>query len=193
MFQTITLTAGQRLEFHERGDFVRLMSATAPVTIDFYRAGAEIAEATSVGAGYAERFLGGEFDRLMVTSATAQTIQLVTRLGNEVLYDTPPVGNVQVTNAPSVSGAFTQEFRAVAPIAVGVSITMTLANANRRALHIQNISTVDIFLTFDGSTATTNGFKLKPDQIIQFHGYAPTGQINMLSSVAGNVLTFAQG
>ncbi len=64
MSRQITLIAGQPQEFYEVGDFVRILAATDPLTIEFYSAGREIAEAVNVSKGYAEKFDLGTFDRV---------------------------------------------------------------------------------------------------------------------------------
>lgn len=181
MFQTITMTAGQRLEFFERGDFFRLMAATAPLNVEYYRNGAEVAEAVSVGVGYAEQFVNGEFDRIAVTSATAQTIQIVTRLGNQVNYDTPPNGQVTVTN---VAGAFTHATHTVTT----TSGQLKAANTARRYLLIQNNDdSGDIYVRLDGAAATTtNAVKIPAGGSYELQGYVPTGAIVAIGSIASN-------
>lgn len=175
------MTAGQRLEFFERGDFFRLMQATANVTVDFYRNGAEIAEAANVGVGYAERFTESEFDRIAVTSATAQTIQIATRLGNEISYDTPPVGNVAITN---VSGAFTQATGTV----TNASAQLVAARSTRRYLLIQNKDpSGEIYLNLTGAAATVAGGVLIPaGGSYELQGFANTQAITAIGSIASN-------
>ena len=94
----LTMTAGQTVEFYEPGDFFRLLKADSAVKVEFYRNGAEIAEANSVTTGYAEKMRLGEFDRIRITSTAAQAVSFVTRMGNDVFFDAPPTGSVTVTN-----------------------------------------------------------------------------------------------
>lgn len=91
--------AGQIVEFFEPGDFFRLLVATDPVTVRYYRQGVEIAEAPEVVKGYAERFRIASFDRVQVQSATAQTLQIAIRLGNDVYNDLPPVGDTAIVSS----------------------------------------------------------------------------------------------
>lgn len=181
MHITTTMSAGQRLEFFGEGDFLRLMAATASVDVSYYYNGAEIAEANGVGAGYAERFTNRKFDRVAITSATAQTVQIATRNGNEVFYDTPPVGNVAITN---VNGAFTNTQKTV----TNVSSTMDTASASRRYLLIQNNdATGDIYVRLDGSAATTlTGVKIPAGGSYELTGFVPTGAITAIGSIASN-------
>lgn len=181
MLNTVTMTAGQRLQFHEPGDFFRVLAATASLTVEFYANGKEIAEAIGVGAGYAEKFDLGQFDRIAITSATAQTIQFVTRLGNIVHYDAPPVGNVAVTNT---GGAFTQAQATV----TNASAQVLAAKTNRRYLLIQNNDlTGVVYVAVDGGAATVaDGIAIQPGGSLEFQGYVPTGAINAIGSIASN-------
>lgn len=181
MHLTITLTAGQRVEFVEPGDFFRLMAATAAITVEYYNQGKEIAEGTLVGVGYAEQFNTGGFDKIAITSPTAQTITFATRLGNTVAYDTPPTGQVQVTNT---AGAFTQAQKTVS----NASGQLLAANTARRYVLIQNKdASGDIYVTLDGTAATTaKGIKIAAGGSYECQGYAPTGAINAIGSIASN-------
>lgn len=181
MHITTTMSAGQRLEFFGEGDFFRLMAATASVDVSYYYNGAEIAEASGVGAGYAERFMNRKFDRVAITSATAQTVQIATRNGNEVFYDTPPVGNVAITN---IRGAFTNAQATV----TNASTTINAANASRSYLLIQNNdATGDIYVRLDGGTATTlTGVKIPSGGSYELTGFVPTGAITAIGSIASN-------
>lgn len=99
MSRQITLIAGEPQEFYEVGDFVRILAATDPLTIEFYSAGREIAEAINVSKGYAEKFDLGTFDRVRLVSATTQAVQFVTRLGNVVQYDAAPIGDTAIVSS----------------------------------------------------------------------------------------------
>lgn len=179
MLNTVTMTAGQRLEFHEPGDFFRVLSATDVLTVEFYANGKEIAEAVGVGAGYAEKFDLGEFDRIAITSTSAQTIQFVTRLGNVVNYDAPPTGNVTVSNT---GGSFVQMQQTVP------SIVATISNAkSRRYFMVQNKSATGTIWVYLGFGATTNnGVRLGPGDSLEYAGYAPDNEITAIGDIASN-------
>lgn len=83
----VTFTAGQRVQYAGTGDFFRLLGTTAPVTVEFYKQGREIAERVDVEAGFAEQFRTIEFDRVDIFSATVQTVQWEVALGSEIRYD----------------------------------------------------------------------------------------------------------
>jgi len=181
MHNTIALTAGQRIEFYEDADFFRLMAATDTIKVEYYRQGAEVAEANNVGAGYAERFTNGKFDRIAITTTNAQTITFATRLGNEVYYDTPPVGNVNITNT---NGAFTNTQVTV----TNAGTQIDAASPSRRYLLIQNNDAVgDIYVRLDGVAATlTTGVKIPAGGTYELQGFVPTGAITAISSIASN-------
>lgn len=181
MLITTTFTAGERKEYFDPADFFRIMEATDPVDVTFYLQGKEVAEAEGVQEGYAEKFREGTFDRFSVTSATAQTIKFVARLGNDVAYDKPPQGDVNIMNT---GGAFTQSQKTV----TNASGQVFAAKAARRYLLIQNNDTSgDVYVTLDGTTATTaKGIKLAAGGSIEIQGFAPTGAINAIGSIASN-------
>ncbi len=180
MIETITINAGQRLEFYERGDFFRLMEGTDPLQVTYYYNGQEVAEGDNVREGYAEKFDKGEFDRIAITSATTQQIQFVVRYGNVVAYDKTPEGDVNILN---VNGAFTHASVAVST----TSVQLAAANPNRRYLLIQNNdSVVDIWFRLDGATAVYgDGIKLSAGSTYEVQGYAPTGKVTAIGTGAG--------
>lgn len=176
-----TIQAGGLLEFHDRGDFFRVMDAADPLTVTFYRNGAEVARGVDVGEGYAEKFEGNYFDRITVYSATTQAVQLVARLGNVVAYDKAPTGQVQLTGE---QGAFTQSQKTV----TNASGQVLAGNANRRYLLIQNNDASGvIYVTLDGTAATTEkGVKIDAGGSLELAGYVPSGAINAIGSIASN-------
>lgn len=179
---TTTLGANQRLEFSIQGDFFRLMAATQPVLVQYYRNGAEIAEADQVSVGYAERFRGLKFDRIAITNgANSQTVQIAARDGSEVSYDTPPNGQVTVTNT---GGAFTQASATV----TNTSGQLRAANVARRYLLIQNNDASGIvYVNLAGAAATVaGGVQIPPGGSYELSGFMPTGQINAIGSIASN-------
>jgi hypothetical protein len=180
MLNTVTIAAGATVPFVELGNFFRLMQASQAVDVFFYFQGSEVARSEGVSGGYAETF-ANKFDRITIKSATAQTIQYVARLGNNVKYDTPPNGNVTVTNT---AGAFVNAQETV----TNASTTIIVANAVRRYLLVQNNdSSGDVYLRFDGGVATIGtGIKLKPGESIELQGYVPTGAVTAIGSIASN-------
>lgn len=179
MNENLTINAGALLTFNEPGDFFRLMEAAGIVTLRFYRNGAEISTAEGVGEGYAETFKSQQFDKFSIASASTQTLQFVSRLGNTVEYDKPPTGTVTLAG---MQGAYTQAQATV----TSASTSLLAAKADRRYLLIQNNhATADIFVTLDGSAATlAKGIKIGPGASYEAAGYCPSGQIFAIGSIA---------
>lgn len=180
MLQTISMTAAGSVEFNEPGRFFRLLSATDAVDVFFYRQGQEIARAEGITGGYAESF-DQVFDRFKITSSAAQSVQFVSRLGSSVSFDTPPNGNVTVTN---VNGAFSNAQKTV----TNASGQVLAANASRRYLLIQNNDTAgNVFVRLDGVAATVStGIKLVPGASLEVQGFTPTGAIYAIGDIASN-------
>jgi len=175
MYQNITINAGQSLEFFELSDFFRLLEANNALNIKFYMAGREIASVTAA-EGYSERF-GESFDKIRIESQTTQAVEFVLRMGNSVSYDKPAVG-------ADLQGLFVQSQKTV----TSASGQILAAKPTRRYLLIQNNdSSGDVFVTLDGSAATTtNGLKIAPGGSYELQGFANTSAINAIGSIASN-------
>lgn len=188
MYQTLNLTAGQRVEFTEAFDFVRIMDASASVDLEFYRDGREVDEALSVGVGFSEQFAKPCTRLVIVNGATAQTIRFATRLGSRVEFDRPPTGTVNVERDNSRRGNLFQTL-----FAVGTGNTQLHGGDGGRVylMVINNSDTADVWITVDGTAPdVSKGIKLGPRDSIEFSGYCPTGGIRATASAAAtNVVT----
>jgi hypothetical protein len=102
-------------------------------------------------------------------------------LGNTVSYDTPPEGNVAITNT---AGPFTHNVHNV----TNVSGQLRVANQSRRYLLIQNNdASGDIFVRLDGAAATTsNAVKIPAGGSYELQGFVPNGAIYAIGSIASN-------
>lgn len=160
MFLTINLTAGQSVEFVEQYDHLRIMEATAGVTLEFYRAGREVDEALGVATGYSESF-AQPCDKLRITNGgTAQVVAFATRLGSKVSYDKPPTGAV-VAETKATNSA-TWQMRSIGTAAAN----LLFDSANRRVVIIQNQSQTGVlWLGFGGKVPGVNqGYRLGPGE-----------------------------
>lgn len=196
MYQSQVFSAGVALEFQEPADFIRLLETPAnDLTLIFYRQGAEVARASNVGEGYAEKF-AVPFDKVRVSTVAGGLVEFVTRLGAQVAYDKPPTGTISGTvdlgaatlaaletvNVVDVPAAFTQAQKTV----TNASTQMLAANAARAYLLIQNNDAAGIvYVTLNGTAATVlNGIKLAPGASLEIQGHCPSGAINAIGSIA---------
>lgn len=181
MLVNITTTAGKRLELSEVGDFFRLMKSTNPVKVEYYFQGRQIAQADGVGSGYAEKFLSDRFDRIAITSDTAQALQFVSRLGNEVSYDAPPTGDVNIA-APALT--WSSFAGSVYPAGTAIAVE----RPTRRYLLIQNnhaTETLSFSLTGHPMAGVDNRVHLLPGDSFVQDGLAVTPKgINAWTSAA---------
>lgn len=177
MLITYQAGAGSLTDFQEAADFFRLMHTESIVTVYFYKGGQEVARADGVSGGYAEKFLI-PFDKVTIESATAQEVQFVTRLGNEVHYDQPPQGMVIISNA---RGEMT---RAAASVGSGAAVELLPANAGRRYLLIQNNSSSgNLRLRLDGvDPAAAQGVRIPPGGYWESPAlFAPSGPVRLIA------------
>lgn len=193
-----TINAGQTIKFTDQGNFLRVMSAVAALTVRTYKNGQVLTESVGVGAGYAEEF-SDIFHEVEVYSATTQAIQLVIRFGSKVYFDAPPTGNVNIsgqvhTVQDNVNGAFTQSRASVS----NANTQILAANANRRYLLIQNNDAGQTLrVTVDGNAATaTAGFRVAAGGVFEIPNFAVTGAINVIfenATAASNNVEFVTG
>jgi len=181
MYQALTLSAGVPVQFYESADFFRLLaSPTVDVSIYFYRNGAEVGSVLNVGAGYAEQFDNG-FDRLVIASEGGGAVAYVTKTGGDVRYDTPPNGNVTVTNT---SGAVVDTDVTV----TSASAQLVAAKAGRRYLLIQNKDAAGVvYISFGKAAIVGKGIKIPAGGSYSADAnYCPNDQIFAIGSIASN-------
>lgn len=182
--ETVPMGINADLSINGRGDFFRLMECGTTVSIKFYLAGKEVADASDVRGGYAEVFASGGFDKVRIQNgATAQTIQFAIREGSRIEYDVPPVGNVAITNT---GGAFAQGLVAVTNAVGGV--VLAIAKPARRYLMVVNKSASGIiYVRADGGVPTVGtGVPLEPGDSWELSGFQPTGAIRAIGDIANN-------
>lgn len=183
-----SLSAGVPISWNITGRHFRLVETVGPVTITFYRRGAEISEAIDVEAGYSEWWpeTAEGFDKVEISSATAQTVKFAIRTESRVEYDRA-VGNVAVTNN---RGAMNQSNPNVGTAAFSYRPT----NPNRQYLFIQNLSDVaDMWLNLTAAVSVGNGIKIPPGGYIEFQGFVPIGSVSMISTVANEKAYIMEG
>ncbi len=181
MYQSLTLSAGVGIEFIEEADFFRVMKAVpTDLEIIFYAQGREIAKATGIEAGYAER-TSVRFDKVRITSATGGLLEFVMRLGSDVRYDKAPTGTVTITGN---QGSFAQYPTTV----TSTTGEIVAPKADRRYLLIQNNDATGIvYINLAGANATAaNGVRLLPGESYENSGFLSTNSVKAIGSIASN-------
>lgn len=171
----IVLQAGIPVQFSDLGDFFRLMAANGALDVEFFYNGQLVVDGEGVTEGYSEHFTSGQYDKIQITSAGGDTVSFVSRLGNVVDYNKPPVGNVAITNT---AGPFTHVQASV----TNVDQVLIAANAQLRIAEIQNNSAAGVLrLKLDGTAASpTIGIRVQPGGMWS----APAGYV-MTNAVHG--------
>lgn len=149
------------------GNFLRLLTADNPVKVEYVRSGTIIEHETADGvrAGYGGRPPRREgqpraFDEVRVTSATAQTVELLILQG-EADYQRS-VGTVTTTRGAGYTDSVDVSMGA------GVRTAIVAANAARRRVHISNLAAGAATLRIGGSATAnaTRGTPLAPGETI---------------------------
>ena len=173
---TISIASGRAFDLAASGDYVRVRSSAVDLTIEQPDSG----EVIEVSQG--DDFEFTPFSRLRVShaSGSTQTVKLIISKGKRA-------GSAQVSGSITVAGqngAFTNANKTV----TNASGQLLAANASRRYLLIQNNDSAgDIYVRLDGATATTaTGVKIAPGGSYEIQGYAPTGAITAIGSIASN-------
>lgn len=130
------------------GDFFRIISSPDVVDVKFFRQGAEVDSAVAMDTGFWVKPAGG-FDRVDITSATAQTVKIMIGMGDGG-YDQVAVDQAVIVTDPS-------------PVSVGVTATaLVSAKATRRGLRFTNAGAVAVYLGGAGVTVADGAIRLSP-------------------------------
>lgn len=176
------------------GKYFRLMVTSAPVSVDFRKAGRSIGEsAENVQAGYYAEPADG-YEGFTIQSATAQTatVAISDGLGG---YDRT-VGDVTILGVAAVSVSNTGgAFSTTAPAVTNVDSQVLAANAVRRYLMVQNQdSTANVYLRFGGAANVGAGsIKLPPGGYLELAGYCSTDSLHAVADQAAAAVTAVEG
>lgn len=175
-----TFTAGSINRFDIPGEFFRLLTGTA-LRVEFFKGGASLGYADAVNAGFYDRKPEG-FDSVSITDATGQAVKFA--ISNDEIGSADAV-SVSGTVATTINGATPTQNEGVS---VGTASTLLLAaNAARRMLAIQNNDASNaIYISFDGTAATTAGWKIPAGGTVLFDNAAP---ITAIYGIAGTATT----
>lgn len=168
------------------GKYFTTLACSNPINVRFYKGGKQLdlGQISQLLAGL-EVTLGNiadadaAFDRIEIDVTGTDTVQV--GIGNGQARYNRAQGSVAVTN---VNGAFTNTQATV----TSTSATIVAAKATRRYLLIQNNDTTgDIYVRLDGTAATTaTGVKIPAGGSLELQGYAPTGAVTAIGSLASN-------
>lgn len=183
---TQSFTVGTTWTLNVPGKYFTTLACSNPINVRFYKGGKQLdlGQISQLLAGL-EVTLGNiadtaaAFDRIEIDTTGADTVQV--GIGNGQARYNRSQGSVAITN---VSGAFVNAQKTVTT----TSGTLLAANAARRYLLVQNNdATGDIYVRLDGIAATTTtGIKLPAGGSLELQGYAPTGAITAIGSIASN-------
>ena len=180
--RTISLSflAGQQIEVNQSCDVFYLLECDFPVDIQLAKFGATKDSASQVEFGYWIKPKGG-YDKVIITSATAQTIKIAVGVG-DVGYNRTS-GVVQIIGN---SGSFTQSTMAVTNAVGGVQLIAPRA-APQFTLIQNNDSSGQLRVTLDGSApSATHGLLILPGADLPLDKFNPTGAVMAWSSIASN-------
>ncbi len=148
------------------GNFLRLVSASLPVNVVFYRLGSEIGRWDSVTtgtAGHVEDELGAKmtFDRALITTSSDQTVKIAVGFGSVNIT----AANVTIVNATVIDTA------ADVPLAAAATTLILAADTTRREALISNLSgNVSLIRVGDVSTGAARGIQVGQGQTLTLQG-----------------------
>lgn len=179
---TAAFEAGESRTFVVSGQYFELIDSPASVDVFLVdRYGAQRGVMRAAEASF--NLKATDFSEIQIISPTAQTIRFA--------YGTGEAGTRR--SAASISGAvilgnvngtFTQNQATVASL----SGQIFAPNSARRYLLVQNNDATGIvYVNLSGADATLgNGVKIGPGESLEIQGYAPTGGITAIGSIASN-------
>jgi len=172
--QDVVLPANERIPIKVPGRFFMLIATGAPLTVRFKKSLSTFREvARNVEAGY-QSFPGDWadttdfFDGLEFESTINQTITI--GISDRAANYFRTVGIVQVEGA----NAGTTQADVTAAVATSVA---SVANANRRRVHVQNVSAAGNARVGPGTVTATRGNQLRPGASFT---YETTAAINCI-------------
>jgi hypothetical protein len=173
---TFTIGANQTFKLNVGGGYFKITAATGGVDVKCPDAGISL---SGMLPGYGLQKTPFSYLDFIDTSGAPNTISVV--ISDENFVDTRITGSV--TFAP-LQATFGNSNKTV----TNASAQLLAANASRKYLLIQNNGTGDIYVTVDGTAATTaNGVRIAAGGgSYELSTVVPTGQINAIGSIANN-------
>lgn len=153
------LGAGDVWRLQTGGDYFRLVACPSPVDVRFYRQNSEVASASQMDTGFYLKPAGG-FDRVDITSATAQTVKIMIITGDGG-YDH---FNVDISGAALITVAQAATINDLTAVSVGTTATALAAAATRKGLRFTNSGTVDVYIGGASVTVADGAIKIASGQ-----------------------------
>lgn len=163
--------AGGKWQLAVPGTLFRLIATDngEPVDVRFFRGGQQVFNVEGVEAGLYAKPLGG-FDRVDITSATAQTVKALVMDGDGgydrfIVDIASSVGAIAVNLSGDAFVTVKQgaTIADTAPVTVGVVATaLVAASATRKSVRFYNAGTADVYLGGAGVTTAIGCIKLAP-------------------------------
>jgi len=174
-----TFAAGETKAINVYGKYLRVIVGLA-LDISYYKNNAYNGEkAQAIDAGYYAEPLEA-FDRIDITSPTAQTVKIAVSMGLGG-YDLSPTGNVSLTSPINATGSNAQA------TVTTTAAQLVAANTARKYLLIQNKDvTGNIWINFGGTATQANGIKIAPGGSYELNSAILTGAISAISDIASN-------
>lgn len=172
-FVTSLLQVNKPQIFELGGDYFELIQAVNPVDVMLTKSDGSL-RGSLRQISQTDHIKATEYDRIVITSATLQTIKFA--------YGSGEFGSRRAAGSVSLlgqGGAFTQ---GRVSIGSGAAVQIRPANTARRRLMVQNNSAAQYLrLTMDGSAPTAaNGLRLIPGDLLDLTDYCPTTEIRAI-------------
>jgi hypothetical protein len=183
------IAAGAREDYPVKGDYIRLKTASVPVTFEGRDSGFKV----TLEQGDSVRLK--EFQAVIVSHGDAAEQTVTFYVGNGESLDSSQVGgSVQVSNFPASAPSQVSPANSN-PTVTSASAQLLAANAARKFLLIQNKDSVGrIYLNFGAGAATVaNGLVLEPGEEFA-PGIIPVNAIQAIGDKASNAnITVLEG
>jgi len=159
---SLVMAAGVSQEVRAQGKFVRGISGTAVYDIEAVDVqGNSLGKLVDFQTALAVSF-PGNFVRLIITSATVQTIQVLVH--DDIVYDNRLTGIVNITGGIDSKSLLPTVATAPATVSIGTAAAAIIAaNAKRGTLVIQNMhASNDLYIGLTAAVTTANGIWIGP-------------------------------
>ena len=191
-FESFTFSGGETKRSRSGGNFLLLMTATAAVTLKFVKQGSVVFTIDSAAEGQKVKApnqpspgrigLDTGFDWVEITSATAQTVEIITNTGGWETDLTRVSGRVTAT--PPASGDDDSEITAAATPDTGTISAISSQKQIALQAPATNTGTVRIF-----TNTATKGIEMQPGD---FRVFDLSGSLKWYIATTGDKLQYTR-